>query len=135
MLTNLHLLDRQRRHPPLERLGEVWRSYAFPSCWPAGWPPSVVPWSHRGSGSKGPLLARPHEHLCGRDHRPCTSHSLTLAHGRMRRVLVRRAGDDGDTGEPAARPIRWQRVAVAAAVVFAIAVSAIRGTRPRGWPR
>jgi hypothetical protein len=53
------------------------------------------------------------------------SHSLTLAHGRLRRVLVRRAGDDADTGEPAARPIRWQRVAVAAAVVFVIAVGAI----------
>ena len=53
------------------------------------------------------------------------SHSLTLAHGRMRRVLVRRAGGDTDTGQPAARPIRWQRVAVAAAVVFVIAVGAI----------
>lgn len=51
------------------------------------------------------------------------SHSLTLAHGRMRRVLVRRA--DGDADQPAARPIRWQRVAVAAAVVFVIAVGAI----------
>jgi hypothetical protein len=53
------------------------------------------------------------------------SRSLTLAQGRMRRVLVRRAGDAADTGEPGARPIRWQRVAVAAAVVFAIAVGAI----------
>jgi hypothetical protein len=53
------------------------------------------------------------------------SRSLTLARGRMRRVLVRRAGDAADTGEPGARPIRWQRVAVAAAVVFAIAVGAI----------
>jgi hypothetical protein len=53
------------------------------------------------------------------------SHSLTLAHGRMRRVLVRRAGGDADTGQPGARPIRWQRVAVAAAVVFVIAVGAI----------
>jgi hypothetical protein len=53
------------------------------------------------------------------------SHSLTLAHGRMRRVLVRRASGDADTGQPSARPIRWQRVAVAAAVVFAIAVGAI----------
>lgn len=53
------------------------------------------------------------------------SHSLTLAHGRMRRVLVHRAGGDADTGQPAARPIRWQRVAVAAAVVFVIAVGAI----------
>jgi hypothetical protein len=53
------------------------------------------------------------------------SHSLTLAHRRMRRVLVRRAGGDADTGEPAARPIRWQRVAVAAGVVFVIAVGAI----------
>jgi hypothetical protein len=54
------------------------------------------------------------------------SHSLTLAHGRMRRVLVRRAGGDADTGQPtSARPIRWQRVAVAAAVVFVIAVGAI----------
>jgi hypothetical protein len=43
----------------------------------------------------------------------------------MRRVLVRRAGGDTDTGQPAARPIRWQRVAVAAAVVFVIAVGAI----------
>jgi hypothetical protein len=53
------------------------------------------------------------------------SHSLTLAHGRMRRVLVRRASGDADTGQPSARPIRWQRVAVAAAVVFVIAVGAI----------
>jgi hypothetical protein len=53
------------------------------------------------------------------------SHSLTLAHGRMRRLLVRRAGGDADTGQPSARPIRWQRVAVAAAVVFVIAVGAI----------
>jgi hypothetical protein len=52
------------------------------------------------------------------------SHSLTLAHGRMRCVLVRRAGGDDDTDQPAARPIRWQRVA-AAAVVFVIAVGAI----------
>jgi hypothetical protein len=51
------------------------------------------------------------------------SHSLTLAHGRMRCVLVRRAGGDDDTDQPAARPIRWQRVA--AAVVFVIAVGAI----------
>lgn len=53
------------------------------------------------------------------------SHSLTLAHGRMRRLLVRRFGGDTDTGQPAARPIRWQRVAVAAAVVLVIAVGAI----------
>jgi hypothetical protein len=53
------------------------------------------------------------------------SHSLTLAHRRMRRVLVSRAGGDADPGEAAARPIRWQRVAVTAAVVFAIAVGAI----------
>ena len=53
------------------------------------------------------------------------SHSLALAHGRMRRVLVRRAGGDADTDQPSARPIRWQRVAVAAAVVFVIAVGAI----------
>ncbi len=53
------------------------------------------------------------------------SHSLTLAHGRMRRVLVHRASGDADTGQPAAQPIRWQRVAVAAAVVFVIAVGAI----------
>lgn len=55
------------------------------------------------------------------------SHSLTLAHGRMRRLLVRRFGGDRHrhTGQPAARPIRWQRVAVAAAVVFVIAVGAI----------
>jgi hypothetical protein len=53
------------------------------------------------------------------------SHSLTLAHGRLRRVLVHRASGDTDTGQPAARPIRWQRVAVAAAVVFVIAVGAI----------
>jgi len=53
------------------------------------------------------------------------SHSQTLAHGRMRRLLVRRAGGDADTGQPSARPIRWQRVAVAAAVIFVIAVGAI----------
>jgi hypothetical protein len=53
------------------------------------------------------------------------SHSLTLAHGRMRRVLVHRASGDADTGQPGARPIRWQRVAAAAAVVFVIAVGAI----------
>jgi hypothetical protein len=64
------------------------------------------------------------------------SHSLTLAHGRMRRVLVRRASGDADTGQPSARPIRWQRVAVAAAVVFVIAVGAITAVEAvAGQPR
>jgi hypothetical protein len=63
------------------------------------------------------------------------SHSLVLAQGRLRRVLVRKADSEADTGEadtgeadtgePGAQPIRWQRVAVAAAVVFVIAVGAI----------
>jgi len=51
--------------------------------------------------------------------------SLTLAHGRMRRLLVRKAAGDADTDQPTAQPIRWQRVAGAAAVVFVIAVGAI----------
>jgi len=53
------------------------------------------------------------------------SHSLTLAHGRMRRLLVRKAAGDADIDQPTAQPIRWQRVAGAAAVVFVIAVGAI----------
>jgi hypothetical protein len=51
--------------------------------------------------------------------------SLASAHRRMRRALVRRAGGETDAGTPPAQPIRWQRVAVAAAVVFAIAIGAV----------
>jgi hypothetical protein len=53
------------------------------------------------------------------------AHSLAAAHRGLRRTLLRRAGGHTQTGTPSARPIRWQRVAVAAAVVFALAMGAV----------
>lgn len=53
------------------------------------------------------------------------SHSLSVAHRRMRRVVASRAGGDPDAGESGARPIRLQWVGIAAAVVFAISLGAI----------
>ena len=53
------------------------------------------------------------------------AHSLAAAHRWLRRTLLRRAGGQTEAGAPPARPIRWQRVAAAAAVVFAIAMGAV----------
>jgi hypothetical protein len=53
------------------------------------------------------------------------AHSLAAAHRWLRRTLLRRAGGETDAGKPPAQPIRWQRVALAAAVVFAIAMGAV----------
>jgi hypothetical protein len=53
------------------------------------------------------------------------AHSLAASHRWMRRTLVRRAGGQTDTGAPPARPVRWQRVAVGAVVVFALAMGAV----------
>jgi hypothetical protein len=53
------------------------------------------------------------------------AHLLAAAHRWMRRTLLRRTGGETDAGEPSARPIRWQRVALAAAVVFALAMGAV----------
>ena len=53
------------------------------------------------------------------------AHSLATAHRWLRRTLLRRAGGEADAGMPPAQPVRWQRVAVAAAVVFAVAMGAV----------
>jgi hypothetical protein len=53
------------------------------------------------------------------------AHSLAAAHRWIRRTLLRRAGGDTDAGTPGDQPIRWQRVAVTAAVVFAVAMGAV----------
>jgi len=53
------------------------------------------------------------------------AHSLASAHRWMRRTLLRRADGDAEADTPLAQPIRWQRVALAAAVVFAIAIGAV----------
>jgi hypothetical protein len=53
------------------------------------------------------------------------AHSLASAHRWLRRTLVRRAGGDAEAGTPPSQPIRWQRIAVAAAVVFATAMGAV----------
>jgi hypothetical protein len=60
------------------------------------------------------------------------AHSLASAHRAARRSLLRRVGEQaGASQEPTSqadpRPIRWQRVAVAAVVAFGIAVGAISG--------
>jgi hypothetical protein len=65
------------------------------------------------------------------------THSLTSAHQVARRSLLRRVGPEADTSEEGAseeggneaqpRPIRWQRVAVAAVLAFGIAVAVITG--------
>jgi hypothetical protein len=57
------------------------------------------------------------------------THSLSFTHRQMRRTMARRTtgdGDgDGDAAEPGTGPIRWQRVTIAAAATFAIALAAI----------
>jgi hypothetical protein len=53
------------------------------------------------------------------------AHSLAATHRWLRRMLVRRVGGDAEAGTPPARPIRWQRVVLAAAVVFALAIGAV----------
>jgi hypothetical protein len=53
------------------------------------------------------------------------AHSLAATHRWMRRRLRRRVGGDAEAGTPPAQPIRWQRVAVVAAAVFAIAMGAV----------
>jgi hypothetical protein len=53
------------------------------------------------------------------------AHALASVHRWMRRTLLRRAGGETDAGTPPAQPMRWQRVAVAAAVVFAVAMGAV----------
>ena len=53
------------------------------------------------------------------------AHSLAAGHRWIRRTLLRRAGGDTDAGTPGVQPVRWQRVAVAAAVVFTVAMGAV----------
>jgi ABC-type Fe3+-siderophore transport system permease subunit len=53
------------------------------------------------------------------------AHSLAATHRWLRRTLVRRVGDDAEADTPPAQPIRWQRVALAAAVIFALAIGAV----------
>jgi hypothetical protein len=53
------------------------------------------------------------------------AHSLAATHRWLRRTLVRRVGGDAEAGTPPARPIRWQRVVLAAAAVFALAMGAV----------
>jgi hypothetical protein len=53
------------------------------------------------------------------------AHSLTAAHRWLRRTLTRRAAGHTQTDTPPAQPIRWQRVGLAAAVVFALAMGAV----------
>jgi hypothetical protein len=53
------------------------------------------------------------------------AHSLAAGHRWIRRTLLRRAGGDTDSGTPGVQPIHWQRVAVAAAVVFTVAMGAV----------
>jgi hypothetical protein len=53
------------------------------------------------------------------------AHSLAGAHRWLRRTLRRRAGDETDADTPPAQPLRWQRVALAAAAVFAVAMGAV----------
>jgi hypothetical protein len=48
------------------------------------------------------------------------AHSLAAAHRWLRRRLLRRRGGDVEAGTPPARPIRWHRVALGAAAVFAL---------------
>jgi hypothetical protein len=53
------------------------------------------------------------------------AHSLAAAHRWLRRTRLRRPGGEPEAGTRPARPIRWQRVALAAAAVFAIAMGAV----------
>jgi hypothetical protein len=52
------------------------------------------------------------------------AHSLAATHRWLRRTLRRKAGGEIDADTPAAQPLRWQRVALAAAV-FAVAMGAV----------
>jgi hypothetical protein len=51
--------------------------------------------------------------------------SLATAHRWLRRTLRRKADGETDAGTPPAQPLRWQRVALAAAAVFAVAMGAV----------
>jgi hypothetical protein len=53
------------------------------------------------------------------------AHSLAATHRWLRRTLVRRAGGEAEAGTPPAPPLRWRRVALAAAAVFAVAMGAV----------
>jgi hypothetical protein len=53
------------------------------------------------------------------------AHSLATTHKWLRRTLARRAGGETDAGTPPAQPLRWPRVALAAAAVFAVAIGAV----------
>jgi hypothetical protein len=53
------------------------------------------------------------------------AHSLAVTHRWLRRTLRRKAGGEAEAGMPPAQPLRWQRVALAAAVVFALAMGAV----------
>jgi hypothetical protein len=53
------------------------------------------------------------------------AHSLATAHRWLRRTLRRKAGSEIEADTPAARPLRWQRVALAAVALFAIAMGAV----------
>jgi hypothetical protein len=53
------------------------------------------------------------------------AHSLATTHRWLRRGLLRKAGGQTAAGTPPARPLRWQRVALAAAAVFAVAMGAV----------
>jgi hypothetical protein len=53
------------------------------------------------------------------------AHSLATAHRWLRRTLRRKAGGETEAGTPPAQPLRWQRVALAAAAVFALAIGAV----------
>ncbi len=53
------------------------------------------------------------------------AHSLATAHHWLRRTLLRRAGGETEADMPPAQPIRWQRIALAAAAVFTIAMGAV----------
>jgi hypothetical protein len=53
------------------------------------------------------------------------AHSLAATHRWLRRTLRRKAGGEIDADTPAAQPLRWQPVALAAVAVFAIAMGAV----------
>jgi hypothetical protein len=53
------------------------------------------------------------------------AHSLATAHRWLRRRLLRRAGGEVEAGTAPAQPLRWQRVVLAAAAVFAVAMGAV----------
>jgi hypothetical protein len=53
------------------------------------------------------------------------AHSLASTHRWLRRRLLRRAGSETEADMPPAQRIRWQRIALAAAPVFAVAMGAV----------